>query len=199
MNGCIDKVATSYPSPPCTLCGGNVKHPMNEYPPAPQGAMHRTHQPHQDQIAMNLVSGSPNLFGRPSTLGAAASGSLGIIVFFFSGPCTPSMLSTYHAPGLALQGQVGTGRGVGACVGLRHHGFPLFISTGSSSGTGSRSSYSSFRSVRAPQAWRRPVRTRSGGIGNHRARQITVTEQGSSGGPSERQSCLTEDPASFDL
>ena len=55
-------------------------------PPAPQGAVPRTHQAHQDQLAIALAK--PALKAVHWNPRPAASGSLGLVSFFsLSGPC----------------------------------------------------------------------------------------------------------------
>ena len=51
-------------------------------PPAPQGAVPRTHQAHQDQLAYSLAE--PILKSDHRNPGPAASGSLGLVYFFHS-------------------------------------------------------------------------------------------------------------------
>ena len=112
------------------------------HPPAPQGAVPRTHQAHQDQLGISFAE--PALEAVHWNPRPAASWSLGLVRFFLS-PVRArhrhmSISATYHAPrsrsgGLGPQGQFregpapppGPGWGVRTRVGLRDHDFPLVI------------------------------------------------------------------------
>ena len=111
------------------------------YPPAPQGAVPRTHQAHQDQLGVSLAElalEAVHWNPRPT-----ASGSIGLVCFFsLSGPRARAIdVDIGHIPCAAV-GRLkaarpvsgrprapppGTGWGVSTRAGLRDHDYPLVI------------------------------------------------------------------------
>ena len=115
----------------------------NVHPPAPQGAVPRTHQAHQDQLGISLAEPVLEAVHWRTLLRPTASQASFPLSLRCTRHAAPSMSisATYHAPrsrsGGLGQGKVRVGRppptgpgwGAGARAGLRghDHDFPLVI------------------------------------------------------------------------